>query len=362
MFVDQVKVYVKAGDGGDGCISFRREKCVPRGGPDGGDGGKGGDIVFEATSHQSTLIELRYQQRYTIKHARHGSGQNASGRSSPDRIIPVPVGTLIREAETEALIADLTQIGQRVIAAKGGRGGHGNSRFKSAINQAPRKAETGEEGEERYLHLELKLIADVGLVGAPNAGKSSLIAAITQAHPKVADYPFTTIEPNLGVAQWPGDRGQMKHFTLADIPGLIAGAHEGKGLGIKFLKHLERTSLLLHLVDVSEMADMDPVEDFEMIREEVTRYHHGMSEKPFFVAGTKLDIAGEGQKAEQLRSYCRERKIPFFEISSATGRGTRELIRTLGHTVEKRRQAITKKEQDNLQQAQDDRVGPDGSE
>jgi len=346
MFVDQVKVYVKAGDGGMGCISFRREKGVPRGGPDGGDGGKGGDIVFEATSHQSTLIELRYQQRYTIKHARHGSGQNATGRNSPDRIIPVPVGTLIHEAETGALIADLTQIGQRVVAAKGGRGGRGNSHFKSAINQAPRQAEDGREGEERCLQLELKLIADVGLVGLPNAGKSSLISAVTQAHPKIADYPFTTLEPNLGVAHWPGGRGKMNHLTFADIPGLIEGAHEGRGLGMKFLKHLERTSLLLHLVDVSEITAGDPVEDFETIREEVTQYHQGLEEKPFFAAATKLDIAGEGEKCTQLRDYCQARKIPFFEISSATGQGTQALIRALGQRVEQHRQALAARASD----------------
>jgi len=343
MFVDQVRVHVQAGDGGMGCISFRREKGVPRGGPDGGDGGRGGDIIFEASSHQSTLIELRYQQRYRIKHARHGSGQNATGRNSPDRVISVPVGTLIRELETGALIADLTRIGQRVVAAKGGRGGHGNSHFKSSINQAPRTAEDGEAGEARWLQLELKLIADVGLVGAPNAGKSSLISAITQAHPKVADYPFTTLEPNLGVAHWTGDRGEMNHLTLADIPGLIEGAHEGKGLGMTFLKHLERTALLLHLVDVSETSHMDPVADFKMIREEVACYAHGLGGKPFFVAATKLDIAGEKEKAMRLKTYCRSQNIPYFEISSATGQGTKALIRVLGQRVEAQRQALLEK-------------------
>ncbi|MFQ5949282.1 MAG: GTPase ObgE [Nitrospiria bacterium] len=337
MFIDQVKIYVKAGDGGDGCVSFRREKYVPRGGPDGGDGGKGGDILFEASPHLSTLIDLRYQQHYLVRRAGRGKGQNASGKNSPDLIIPVPMGTVIRDAETDEMVTDLTAPGQRVVAARGGRGGRGNSRFKSATLQAPRIAEPGEKGKERWLQLELKLLADVGLVGLPNAGKSTLIATISSAHPKVADYPFTTLEPNLGVVTLGGPRGRIDHFTIADIPGLIEGAHEGKGLGIRFLKHIERTSLLLHLVDVSEPAAGDPVHDLGVVREELKLYRTGLFEKPFVVAATKIDIQGDGRKAEALRINCRKKRIPFLEVSAATGKGTDRLIRLLGKEVEKLR-------------------------
>ncbi len=334
MFIDQVKIYVKAGDGGDGCVSFRREKYVPRGGPDGGDGGQGGDVFLEASSELSTLIDLRYQQHYMIKRAENGSGQNRSGKNSPDLIIPVPVGTTVRDAQTDEPIADLTEAGQRALIVRGGRGGRGNSHFKSPTRQAPRIAEPGQKGEERWLQLELKLLADIGLVGLPNAGKSTLISVISAARPKIADYPFTTLEPNLGVVTWGGTRDQEYHFTVADIPGLIEGAHEGKGLGIQFLKHIERTLLLLHLVDVSEMGSEDPVHDFEVVRAELSSYHQTLAEKPFMVAATKIDVAGEGEKKERLRRYCKQRKIPFFEISAATGKGIKPLIRTLGNQVE----------------------------
>lgn len=337
MFVDQVKIYVKAGDGGDGCVSFRREKCVPRGGPDGGDGGKGGDIVLVASNQLSTLIDLRYQQHYKVKRGAHGSGHNSSGKETPDRIIAVPVGTVVRDFETKNLVGDLVTSDERLIIAKGGKGGRGNSHFKSPTNQTPLEAEPGVIGEEFWLTLELKLLADVGLVGFPNAGKSSLLVAMTHAHPKIADYPFTTLEPNLGVASWPSSKGQLSHITIADVPGLIEGAHEGKGLGIQFLKHLERTSVLLHLVDVSEMTENDPVHDFEIIREEMLQYHPKMHEKPFFIAATKMDIAVDGEKSDTLCSYCEEKNIPFFKISSATGSGVKDLIRTLGIEVEKHR-------------------------
>lgn len=337
MFIDQVKIYVKAGDGGDGCVSFRREKYVPRGGPDGGDGGKGGDVVLEASLQLSTLLDLRYQQHYMIKRAEHGSGSISSGKSSPDMVIPVPVGTVVRNM-TGDIVADLTEAGQRVIVAKGGRGGKGNIHFKSSTRQAPRIAEPGGKGEESWLQLELKLLADIGLVGLPNAGKSTLISAISAARPKIADYPFTTLEPNLGVVSWGGTKGRKYHFTVADVPGLIEGAHEGKGLGIQFLKHLERTTLLLHLVDVSEMAGEDPVHDFEVIRQELSSYHAGLVEKPFMVAATKIDVAGDGRKTELLRRYCRRRKIPFFKISAATGTGIKPLILKLGNAVETARQ------------------------
>lgn len=337
MFIDQVKIYVKSGDGGDGCVSFRREKFVPRGGPDGGDGGRGGDVVFEVSSQLATLIDLRYQQRYVVKHGEHGGRKKSFGKHTPDLIISVPKGTVIRDAETAELVADLTHPGQRVIAVKGGRGGRGNTHFKSATRQAPQMAEPGQKGEERWLQLELKLLADVGLVGLPNAGKSTLISILSSAHPKIADYPFTTLEPNLGVVTVRQSRGRTTQFTVADIPGLISGAHEGKGLGIKFLKHIERTSLLLHLVDVSESPAGDPVDDLEVIREELRLYHHGLSEKPFMVAATKIDIAGEGLRTEALRRACGKKKIPFFEVSAATGKGMDHMVRSLAEEVERLR-------------------------
>ncbi|MFY9268775.1 MAG: GTPase ObgE [Candidatus Manganitrophaceae bacterium] len=334
MFIDRVKIYVKAGDGGDGCVSFRREKYVPRGGPDGGDGGKGGDVFLEASSHLSTLIDLRYQQHYVVKPAEDGSGNHRSGRSSPDLIIPVPTGTVIRDAQTDEVIADLTEIGQKIRIVKGGRGGRGNSHFKSPTRQAPRIAEPGEKGEERWLQLDLKLLADVGLVGLPNAGKSTLISVISSARPKVAEYPFTTLAPNLGVVTWGKARNEPLHFIVADIPGLIEGAHEGKGLGVQFLRHVERTHLLLHLVDVSETGTNDPVHDFETIRAELASYHLSLSEKPFTVAATKIDAAGPGTHLTALRRYCKEKKLPFFEISAATGKGVQALIRAMGNQVQ----------------------------
>ncbi|HLG23171.1 MAG TPA: GTPase ObgE [Candidatus Manganitrophaceae bacterium] len=334
MFIDQVKIYVKAGDGGDGCISFRREKYVPRGGPDGGDGGKGGDVVLEASFQLSTLIDLRYQQHYMVKRGEHGSGQNCSGKSSPDLVIPVPVGTVIRDAATEEVLGDLVELGQRAVVVKGGKGGRGNTHFKSSTRQAPRIAEPGEKGEERWLQLELKLLADVGLVGLPNAGKSTLISTISAARPKIADYPFTTLEPNLGVVTWGGRSGRENHYTVADVPGLIEGASEGKGLGIRFLKHLERTSLLLHLVDVSEIGAEDPVLDFETVRKELGAYHQELAGKPFLIAATKIDIQGEGKSAARLRRYCEKKKIPFLEISAVTGKGIKPLVRALGNRVE----------------------------
>jgi len=337
MFVDQVKIFVNAGDGGDGCVSFRREKFVPKGGPDGGDGGKGGDIVFEADPQLSTLVDLRYQQHYVVKHGGHGSGHNASGRGSDDRVIAVPIGTVVRDFESGEILGDLVASGQRMVAAKGGKGGRGNTHFKTATHQTPLQAEPGVVGEARWLNLELKLLADVGLVGFPNAGKSSLIAAMTRAHPKIGAYPFTTLHPNLGIATWHDAKGHAFHVTVADVPGLIEGAHAGKGLGIRFLKHLERTTLLLHLVDVSIMATNDPVRDFEVIREEILQYDQGMSEKPFLVAATKMDIVGDGEKLERLRSHCREKQIPFFEVSAASALGIKPLIRALGLAVEKAR-------------------------
>lgn len=339
MFIDQTKIYVKAGDGGNGVIHFRREAHVPRGGPDGGDGGKGGDIILQASHQVSTLIHLRYQQQYLVKQAGDGAGSRSSGKDSPNMIIPVPVGTIVRE-ETNNILGDLTAVDQQLIVAKGGRGGRGNNHFKSPTRQAPYIAEPGEKGEERWLYLELKLLADVGLVGLPNAGKSTLLSVISNAKPKIADYPFTTLIPNMGVIQW----GRLKehHFTVADIPGLIEGAHEGKGLGIQFLRHIERTTLLLHLVDVSVNAASDPIDDFETVRAELA--HAKLDKKRFLVAATKMDVAGE--QVLKLQRYCKRKKIPFFEISAATGMGIAPLLRTMGKQVQSAREKHREKNHD----------------
>jgi len=327
VFIDEVKIYVKAGDGGDGVVHFRREKYVPRGGPDGGDGGKGGDVVLLASTEISTLLDLRYQQHYIVKSGDPGAGSRSFGHSSPNRVIPVPVGTVVRDWETDEPIGDLTVPGQRLVVAKGGAGGRGNYHFKSPIRQAPQTAEPGMPGEARWLHLELKLLADVGLVGLPNAGKSTLISTISAARPKVADYPFTTLVPHLGVVSWGGRYGL--NFTVADLPGLIEGAHNGRGLGIRFLRHVERCALLLHLVDVA--SDGDPVQAFEVVRCELAAYASALANKPFLVAATKIDAAGKG--LTRLKNYCHRKKIPFHAISSAAGTGIQPLVNDLGRRI-----------------------------
>ncbi len=266
-FVDEVKIYVKAGDGGRGCVSFRREKCVPKGGPDGGDGGRGGDIILKVDDRLHTLLDLRYQRHYKAKRGEHGRGSGQHGKDAPDLIIRVPAGTIIKEQEG-GFIADLTKDGQQIIIAKAGRGGRGNARFASSTNQAPRYAQPGTTGEERWLALNLKLLADVGLLGFPNAGKSTLISRISQARPKVADYPFTTLTPNLGVVK----SGDYKSFVVADIPGLLPGAHQGVGLGDRFLKHIERTKILVHLIDISQGAERDPVIEYKTINNELAQF------------------------------------------------------------------------------------------
>ncbi|MBI4849302.1 MAG: GTPase ObgE [Nitrospirae bacterium] len=278
-FIDQVKVYVKAGDGGRGCISFRREKYVPKGGPNGGDGGRGGHIIFKAVSNLNTLLDLKYQQQYRAERGEHGMGKDMHGKNGKDLTIPVPPGTLIKDADTGEILSDLTIEGQEFFAAKAGRGGLGNAHFKTATRQAPMFAQPGEPGEEKNLVLELKLLADVGLIGLPNAGKSTLISALSAARPKVADYPFTTLIPVLGVVK----HEDFRSFVIADIPGLIEGAHKGAGLGFQFLRHVERTSILLHLVDISEMAEGDPVENFEKINKELELYSPELMKKPLSV-------------------------------------------------------------------------------
>lgn len=329
-FVDQVKIYVKAGDGGNGVRSFRREKHVPYGGPDGGDGGNGGDIVLEATERMSTLLDLQFQQHHIAKGGSHGEGSNRHGRSAPAHVIRVPVGTIAKELDTDDILADLTEDGQRAIIAHAGRGGRGNARFASSTNRVPTKCEPGTLGEERWIQLELKLLADVGLVGYPNAGKSTLIGATSAARPKIADYPFTTLTPNLGVVAVNEDQS----FVVADVPGLIEGAHEGKGLGFQFLRHLERTSYLLHLVDVSEGVTVDPVESLQTLRSELKLYNPDLAKKPYAVAATKLDVAGDCKNLKKLEVYCRRRRLRMFPISAITGTGLKPLVRFLGKVVQ----------------------------
>src|SRR2546425_308325 len=316
-FVDQVKIYVKAGDGGNGVRSFRRDKHVLLGGPDGGDGANGGDIVLEATERLSTLLDLQYQQHHVAKDGGNGEGSNRHGRSAPPLIIRVPVGTIAKDVETDEILADLTEDGQQAIVAMGGCGGRGNARFATPTNRVPTRCDPGTPGEEHWLQLELKLLADVGLVGYPNAGKSTLIAAISHARPKIADYPFTTLVPNLGVVAVDEDRS----FVVADIPGLIEGAHAGKGLGFQFLRHIERTSYLMFLVDVSEGVTVDPVESLIALRRELKLYNPELAKKPYAVAATKLDIAGEGKNLKKLETDCKKRHLRLFPISAVAGTG-----------------------------------------
>lgn len=333
-FIDRVKIFVKAGHGGAGCVSFRREAYVPKGGPDGGDGGKGGDVVIIADKQLGTLIDLKYQQQYVAQKGRQGRGKQQSGPAGEDTIIRVPVGTVVCDAETKTPIVDLNQNDQYYIIAKGGRGGKGNTFFKTATNQAPRHAQPGEEGEEQWLFLELKLLADVGLVGFPNAGKSTLISRISAAKPKIADYPFTTLSPVLGVVK-PENRSG---FVVADIPGLIENAHKGAGLGFEFLRHVERTSILLHMVDVSGMVPGDPVENFRKIAKELELYSEALLKKYMAVAATKIDAA-DPEKLDELSAFCREKGYRFFPISAVSGAGLDVLLDFLGRKVEEERLA-----------------------
>lgn len=329
-FVDYVKITVKAGDGGRGCVSFRREKYVPRGGPNGGDGGKGGHIIIRAAAQLNTLLDLRYQRHYKAPRGQHGMGKNMHGKDGDDLIIPVPPGTTVKDEASGEILADLDAAGKEVIAAKAGRGGLGNAHFATATRQTPRFAQPGEEGEEKTLIIELKLLADIGLIGLPNAGKSTFISVISAARPKIADYPFTTLEPNLGVVKL----ADFRSFVVADIPGLIEGAHLGAGLGFQFLRHVERTSMLLHLVDVSEMSPGDPVENLEKINRELELYSERLFEKPQIVVATKLDIASEN-KLDRLSDYCKNNSTDFFAVSAATGKGVKKLVRYAAARIEK---------------------------
>jgi GTPase len=320
VFIDQVIISVKAGDGGNGCLAFRREKYVPRGGPSGGDGGKGGDVVLVSSEHYNTLLHFRFNPEHTAERGRHGEGSNRTGHDGATIELPVPVGTVVQNAETGEQIFDFTAPGQRCIVARGGRGGRGNARFATSTHQAPTEHEEGHPGESFKLRLELKLLADAGLVGFPNAGKSTLISRLSAARPKIADYPFTTLEPNLGVVQ-AGD----STFVLADIPGLIAGAHEGHGLGIQFLRHVERTRLLVHLVDVSDFSGREPGEDFDVVLEELGQFSTELARKPMIVVASKIDACQDQSRIETVHAKANEHGLPFYEISSVTGSGIEDL-------------------------------------
>jgi GTP-binding protein len=335
VFVDEAKIYVKAGDGGDGCVAFRREKFVPRGGPSGGDGGAGGSILLEANPHDNTLLRYRFNREFRAERGRHGEGSNCTGHSGTDLILEVPVGTVVFDDTGEQLI-DLNKAGQQFTAARGGRGGRGNQHFAKPWHQAPRESEEGQHGEERHLRLELKLLADVGLVGFPNVGKSTLISRISAARPKIADYPFTTLEPGLGVVSADGASGREsgRTFVVADLPGLIEGAHSGAGLGIRFLRHVERTRLLAHLIDTSDASDRDPVRDFQIITGELAAFSERLAGKPMLVVATKLDATTDRARLEKLREFCAARKLEFRAISAVTGEGVKELVRGMADALD----------------------------
>jgi GTP-binding protein len=316
-FLDEARILVKAGDGGNGCLAFRREKYVPRGGPSGGDGGRGGDVVLVATEQQNTLLQFSFNPEHKAERGRHGEGSNKTGADGRSIEVLVPVGTIVYDESTGDRLFDFTEPGQRFVVARGGRGGRGNARFATSTHQAPTEHEPGRPGDERRLRLELKLLADVGLVGFPNAGKSTLISRISAARPKIADYPFTTLEPNLGVVQL----DNYRTFVVADIPGLIEGAHTGAGLGIQFLRHIERTRLLAHLVDVSEASGRDPVQDFDIVMAELSSFSDDLAGKPMIVVATKMDSAQDPDRVAALRDAAARRGLELFEISSATGQG-----------------------------------------
>jgi GTP-binding protein len=324
-FVDEAKIYVKAGDGGKGCVSFRREKFIPRGGPDGGDGGKGGDVVAVASRNHRTLFDLKLNPNHIAKSGRPGEGSNKTGKSGDDIEIIVPIGTIVRDAETEEVLADLTEDEGRHVVAKGGIGGRGNARFKSATNRAPRYAQSGTQGEEKWIKLELKLLADIGIIGLPNVGKSTFISRISAARPKIADYPFTTLIPNLGVVKY----GEYKSFVVADIPGLIEGAHLGMGLGTRFLRHVERTSVLLHIIDISTDPFEGALKDFETINNELASFNPAMAEKPQIVAINKIDLTATKERIEKETDIFKKKGIKIFPFSAVTGEGVKELIREM---------------------------------
>jgi len=335
MFIDRAKIHVRGGDGGNGVTAFRREKFVPRGGPSGGDGGGGGSVYLESTESLNTLLHFRYNPEHQAERGRHGEGSKRHGADGEDITLRVPVGTLITDEMTGEVIHDFTRPEEKVLIAAGGRGGRGNAQFATPINRAPRHHEEGRLGQERWLALELKLIADVGLVGLPNAGKSTLISRISAARPKIADYPFTTLEPNLGVV----DLGDFKTLVVADIPGLIEGAHAGAGLGDRFLRHVERTKLLLHLVDVSGLAE-DPVADYQTVARELEAYSPQVAAKPKIVVATKLDALDDQDRLDEFKKFCAGEGLEFHAISAAAGQGLKELLRAVERRLDSIKQAV----------------------
>ena len=324
MFIDEARISVRAGNGGHGCIAFRREKFVAKGGPSGGNGGRGGDVYLVSSTQENTLLKFRYNRQFRADRGRHGEGSDRHGKSGKDLLITVPVGTLVYDDQTGALMQDFDRGDERWMAAAGGRGGKGNAHFASSVNRAPRKAQDGEAGEEKALRLELKLLADVGLVGFPNAGKSTLISSISAAHPKIAGYPFTTLEPSLGVVE----AENFETFVMADIPGLIEGAHEGHGLGLQFLRHIERTHLLLYLIDVSVGNEANPVSQLEVLQSELEEHDPMLVRKPAAVVASKMDSV-EGEKLEALEQWCGHQNLELVRISSITGKGLDELKQTV---------------------------------
>ncbi len=338
MFIDEAKIQIKAGNGGNGCMAFRREKFVPRGGPSGGDGGKGGDVIMESSERHNTLVHFRFNPEYKAERGRHGEGSNCTGREGVDVILKVPVGTLVYDDATGERVHDFSHADDRIVIARGGRGGRGNARFATSTHQAPRECEAGFPGEERTLRLELKLLADVGLVGYPNAGKSTLISRVSAARPKIADYPFTTLQPNLGVVVV-GEEPNDVSFVVADIPGLIEGAHTGAGLGTQFLRHIERTRLLVHLVDVSDSSGRpDPAKDYAVITNELASFGAGLEHKPVLVAASKIDVVNK-DKLAKLRRYCKKHTLPLYPISAVTGEGIAKLTHAIAKRVMEVRQA-----------------------
>ena len=336
-FIDEVKIRVIAGDGGRGCVSFRREKFVSRGGPSGGNGGGGGDVIAVADPQLTTLLDLRYQKLYKAGRGQHGMGSDCHGHRGDDRVIKVPVGTMIRDGATGELIGDLQAAGERVTVARGGRGGKGNAHFVSSTNRSPRFAQPGEPGEERELDIELRLLADVGIIGLPNAGKSTLISVISSVRPKIADYPFTTLVPNLGVVGY-----DDKSFVVADIPGLIEGAHQGHGLGHKFLRHVTRTSLLIHLIDGSQIYSDDSLKDWRTVNEELALFDPALAQKPQIVVINKIDLAEAREHARAFAKEIPERYRPLYLISAATTEGVQTLVQTVGRKIAALKQTETR--------------------
>jgi GTP-binding protein len=325
MFIDEVRVTVKAGDGGNGCVAFRREKFIPRGGPSGGDGGNGGDVVFEADPQVGTLLELRFRKNYEAERGQHGMGKDMYGRRGAECLVKVPQGTLVRDEPGSEPLVDLAEAGQRWVAARGGHGGRGNRHFATSVNRAPRQSEPGQPGEQRTLYLELRLLADAGIVGYPNVGKSSLIARVSGARPKIADYAFTTLIPNLGVVQLPGERT----FVLADIPGLIEGAHRGAGLGDRFLRHLSRTRVLLHMVEIADDPARDPIADYDRVRAEIGLFDADLARRPEIVALNKIDRPEVRERLDDVRAEFSRRGIDVLATSAVTGEGSREVLEAL---------------------------------